>query len=171
MALPTNPQVSGILAMDTALANEGLINNSGVLASVQGLGAPTDSSGLSTPAAQSASNALYNQYLANASGGSALQAAGITPPASAAPASSTPTFSWLDPWAWFKAEALNGILIVLGVITVIIVIGAIFRQATRSAPARYVGGSVQTIGQGAAAAKSGVSKVAEAVGSAAEVAA
>lgn len=132
----------------------------------RGTVAPLTSSG-----AQAASNTIYNQYLLNAGGGAALQKAGLSVPASGTPRPSASAFSWLDPWPWVKAEALNGILIALGVTTVIIIVGAIFRQATQSTPALYVRGSAQTLTQGARAAKSVGSRVAGALAVPTEIAA
>ena len=93
---------------------------------------------LSGTAAETASNNVFNQYLAQNGGAQAEQAAGISAPAAQATASGTPSFSWLDPFPWLAAEGLNILLIVLGTVTVIIVLTALFRSASNSSAAGYV---------------------------------
>ena len=107
------------------------------LAANGGTIAPAAPQGLSTAQSQHQSNTIYNQFLANAGGAAAEQAAGISAPSATTPANTASSFSWLDPFPWLKSEGLNILLIVTGVITIIIVITALFRAANNSAPARY----------------------------------
>ena len=109
--------------------------------------------GLSGAQAQQQSNTEFNQYLANNGGAAAEQAAGISAPASTAPTSGAPAFSWLDPFPWLKAEGLNILLIIVGVITIIIVVTALFRGAAESNPVRYTRENARAAG--AAAKKAG----------------
>ena len=99
--------------------------------------APATPQGLSSAQSQQQSNTIFNQFLANAGGAAAEQAAGISTPSTTAPANTGTSFSWLDPFPWLKSEGLNILLIVIGVITIIIVITALFRAANNSAPVRY----------------------------------
>ncbi len=148
-AMPATP--TAVTQFDTALQ-------------AQGGGAVYPTPGTSTAASEAASNNVFNQYLTNIGGGAAEQAAGITTPAaSSAPATSnaTPAFSWLDPFPWLASEGLNLLLIVLGVVTVIIVLTALFRQAGNSTPARYVGENARAAASAARGAKSAVAGTAD----------
>ena len=107
------------------------------------------STGLTGAQAQQQSNTEFNQYLANNGGAAAEQAAGISAPASASPTSGAPAFSWLDPFPWLKAEGLNILLIIVGVITIIIVVTALFRGAADSEPVRYTRDNARAAGNAA----------------------
>ncbi len=102
--------------------------------------------GLSGVQAQQQSNTEFNQYLANNGGAAAEQAAGISAPASTAPNSGAPAFSWLDPFPWLKSEGLNILLIIVGVVTIIIVVTALFRGAADSSPVRYTRDNARAAG-------------------------
>ncbi len=117
---------------------------------------PAPAAGLSGAQAQQQSNTEFNQYLANNGGAAAEQAAGISAPASTAPNSGAPAFSWLDPFPWLKSEGLNILLIIVGVITIIIVVTALFRGAADSSPVRYTRDNARAaIGAAKAAQKTG----------------
>ncbi len=96
---------------------------------------PVTPAGISGTQAQQQSDALFNQYLSNNGGAQNEQNAGIAAPKPQTQSASA--FSWLDPWPWLKSEGLNILLIIVGVVTVIIVVTALFRGAANSEPARY----------------------------------
>ncbi len=119
------------------------------LDAVGGTVMPAPTAGLSGAQAQQQSNTEFNQYLANNGGAAAEQAAGIAAPTSTAPTSGTPAFSWLDPFPWLKAEGLNILLIIIGVITIIIVVTALFRGSADSNPVRYTRENARAAGDAA----------------------
>ena len=73
-------------------------NFTAALASNGGMIAPAASQGLSTAQSQQQSNTIYNQFLSNAGGAAAEQAAGISAPSTTTPANTAASFSWLDPF-------------------------------------------------------------------------